>query len=74
MTENELGKILKEMYDDASSGEQLVKIHLFGVKYALVICDNNYKTKDIIRASGLNPSYVAELNKGIKLAKYVMPR
>jgi hypothetical protein len=74
MTENELGKILKEMYDDASSGEQLVKIHLFGVKYALVICDNNYKAKDIIRASGLNPSYVAELNKGIKLAKYVMPR
>jgi hypothetical protein len=74
MTENELGKILKEMYDNASSGERLVKIHLFGVKYALVIHDNNCKAGDIIRASGLNPLYVAELNKGIKLAKYVIPR
>ena len=74
MTENELGKILKEMYDNASSGERLVKIHLFGVKYALVIHDNNYKAGNIIRASGLNPSYVAEVSKGIKLAKYVMPR
>lgn len=33
MTENELGKILKEMYDDAPIGYKVTKIHLFGFKY-----------------------------------------
>lgn len=74
MTEYELGKILKGMYDNAPHGDQVANIHLFGVKYASVIIDNNYKAGDIIRASGLNKSYATEVSKGIKLAKYVMPR
>lgn len=31
--------------------------HLFEVKYASIILDNNFKTTDIVRASGLNPYY-----------------
>jgi len=37
MTENQLAEILKEMYEGAPSGEQVVNIHLFGVKFADII-------------------------------------
>jgi len=74
MTENELGRILKEMYDNAPEGYQVANIHLFGVKYAAMIHDNNFKAIDIVRASGINQSYSTEVSKGIKLAKYVIPR
>ncbi|HZK53743.1 MAG TPA: hypothetical protein VFC84_06085 [Desulfosporosinus sp.] len=74
MTENELGKILREMYDNAPAGYQVANIHFFGVKYASIILDNNFKTTEIIRASGIKPSYSTEVSKGIKLARYVIPR
>ena len=71
MTENQLGLILREMYKNAPQGEQVVNIHLFGVKYADTVIGNNCKITDIVRASGLNPSYATEVSKGIKLSKYV---
>ncbi|KRE45878.1 hypothetical protein ASG81_12455 [Paenibacillus sp. Soil522] len=74
MTKNELGEILKQMYDKAPQGYQVANIHYFGVKYAEVINRYNYNVKDIIGLSGLNPSYATEVSKGIKLSKYVMPR
>jgi len=74
ITENELGKTLKQMYDDAPRGYQVANIHLFGVKYASIILNKNYKASDIIRASGINQSYATELSKGIKLARYVVPK
>ena len=74
MTENKLGKVLKEMYENAPHGEKVVNAHLFGVKYASVILDNNYKVTEIIHASGLKQSYEVEVSTGIKLAKYVIPR
>jgi len=74
MTENELGKILKEMYENAPAGYQVANIHLFGVKYSSIILNNNFKATDIIRASGINQSYATEVSKGIKLARYVIPK
>lgn len=74
MTVNELGEILKNMYENAPNGDQVANIHLFGVKYAQVILDNNYKAIEIVRASKINESYATEVSKGIKLAKYVIPR
>lgn len=74
MTENQLGEILKEMYENAPRGYQVAKIHLFGVKYAEVIERNNYKVVDIIKTSGINTSYSTEVSKGIKLARYVVPK
>jgi len=74
MTENELGKILREMYDNAPEGYKAANIHLFGVKYATVILDNNFKATGIVRASGMHQSYSAEVSKGIKLARYVIPK
>ena len=74
MTENELGRILKDMYDNAPQGYQVANIHFFGVKYASIILNNNFKATDIIRASGINSSYATEVSKGIKLSRYVVPR
>lgn len=72
MIESELGKILKKMYDKALEGEKVVSIHLFGIKYADIIQDNNIKPTDIIKFSGLPESYATEVQKGIKLAPYVI--
>ena len=74
MTENELGKILREMYDNAPKGYQVANIHFFGVKYAEVILENNFKVSEIIRVSGLNNPYSTEVSKGIKLSRYVSPK
>jgi hypothetical protein len=74
MTVNELAGILKRMYSTAPHGYQVANIHLFGVKYASIILTNNYKVSDIVKASGINLSYAAEVSKGIKLATYVVPK
>jgi hypothetical protein len=74
MTVNELGGILKKMYNSAPQGYQVANIHLFGVKYASIILRNNYKVSDIINSSGINPTYSTEVSKGIKLSKYVVPK
>lgn len=74
MTKSELGRILKDMYDNAPQGYQVANIHLFAIKYASVILDNNYKIADIIHTSGLNKSYATEVSKGIKLSRYVIPK
>ena len=72
MSEFKLGTILKEMYDNAPSGEKVMHIHLFGIKYANEITINGLNIKEIVKASTLQESYHTEVNKGIKLSKYVM--
>jgi hypothetical protein len=74
MNVNELGNILKTMYDKAPRGYQVANIHLFGVKYASIILKNDLKPIDIVNSAGLNPSYATEVSKGIKLSEYVMPK
>ena len=70
MTVIELGSILKEMYE-GSSGDKTVMIHLFAIKYADEIRGNGYIPREIVKATQMPDSYFAEINKGIKLAKYV---
>lgn len=71
MTLNELGSTLKEMYENAPKGDSVTMIHLFGIKYSTVITNSNFSRKDIIEKSGISPSYLTELSKGINLSKYV---
>lgn len=71
MTINQLGDELKEMYNK-SNKERVVNIHLFGIKRGNIILKNKYSCKEIINASGLKKSYIAELSKGIKLSNYVV--
>lgn len=71
MTISELGSELKKMYSTAPAKEKATFIHLFGIKYGAIILRNNYSSSDIIKASGLNDSYKAEVRKGVNLSKYV---
>lgn len=46
-------------------------IHLFGIKYADDIRKNRYTPREILKYANMPESYQVEINKGIKLAKYV---
>ncbi|WP_339847690.1 hypothetical protein MKY42_32185 [Paenibacillus sp. FSL W7-1088] len=74
MTVDELGEILNNMYRNAPDGDQVVNIHLFGVKYADIINRNDFSVKEIVIASGISLSYTTEVSKGIKLSKYVVTK
>lgn len=65
LTLQDLGKILRNMYDNADGGSKVSSIHVFGIKYGKVIRDKGYKATEIIRASGINESYATELHKGL---------
>lgn len=71
-TINELGGILSDMYTNAIKGEQVMMIHLFGIKYADDI--KKVGIQEVIVQSGIRSSYRTELNKGVKLSKYVRPK
>ena len=68
-TINELGKTLSEMYTNAPKNEQVTMIHFFGVKFAEDI--QKVGVREVIEQSGKHSSYITELNKAVKLAKYV---
>lgn len=74
MSIKELDDKLGEMYHNAPTDDAVTMIHLFGIKYADQIAKSTYSKKDIAEAAGIQPSYVTEISKGVKLAKYVTPK
>lgn len=72
MTEVELASELKRMYEKGIlAKEQVTMIHLFGIEYGKIIRDKKYTPKNILKYAEMPESYQVEINKGIKLAKYV---
>ena len=77
MNITELAKKLAEMYKNAPEGDRVAMIHLFGIRYAKEIKENHYASAEIVKTvrrdfnSHFSASYDTEINKGIKLAKYV---
>lgn len=75
MTELELANELKKMYNRGiDKKEQTTMIHLFGVMYAKIIRDNGFILRNILKHAEMPGSYQAEINKGMKLAKYVVAK
>jgi 5-methylcytosine-specific restriction protein B len=74
MTLNELGQKLSDMYNNAPSGDLVAMIHLFGIKYAKEIDLGGYSKKEIAKNANIPESYGTEISKGVKLAKYVIPK
>jgi hypothetical protein len=74
MTIKELGRELREMYLNAPKDDAVAMIHLFGIMYADEISNFENAKNEIIQVSGISQSYITELSKGIKLAKYVIPK
>lgn len=71
MTINELSGKLHIMYHNASEGEKVAMIHLFGIEYADEILNSEHSRKEIVQQAQIPITYETELSKGIKLAKYV---
>ena len=74
MTPHKLGAILFNRYNGALRGEKTTMIHLFGIKYADDIRDCGASVTEIVRLSGIDESYNTEVSKGVRLARYVVPR
>ena len=68
----QLGKLLREAYENAMKTEKVTMIHLFGIKFSDEISKSNIS--EIIAESGIHSTYRTELGKGLKLAKYVKLR
>lgn len=77
---NDLAKKLSEMYENAGKGNKVTMIHLFGIRYAEKIKMGGFTAGEIIRNTKLkngNPmsdAYQTEIQKGIKLSKYVVEK
>ena len=69
MDASQLGKLLRESYENAEKSEKVTMIHLFGIKYHDEIKQSNIS--EIISESGIYSTYRTELGKGLKLARYV---
>jgi len=67
----ELAKKLKDMYFNSADGENVLSIHLFGIKYAKEITDSGGSPSNIAKLAGVPETYGVEINKGRKLSKYV---
>ena len=66
-TIEELGAILKEMYDSPDASGKVTAIHLFGIKYGGIIKENGYYSNAIVAASGISESYHVEVTKGLRI-------
>ena len=66
-TLQQLGTILKDMYDNAEDKMQVASIHIFGIKYGKNILEKSFRAPDIIKESGLNDSYSTELQKALNI-------
>lgn len=72
MRTTDLTAHLQRMYETAGSGDQVVMIHLFGVKFADEL--KGQPLKDIARDATGRESYQTEIRKGMNLARFVVPR
>jgi len=73
LTDTELASILGLMYLDAKVKECVTMIHLFGIRHAEDIEKCGSSVAKIVKMSSIPNSYVTEVHKGIRLARYVAP-
>lgn len=71
MKEATLGRILREIYESAPTGDKVANIHLFGIYYSDKIENEKLNKKEILIAAGLPASYHTEMSKGMRLKQYV---
>lgn len=74
-TADELGGILAEMYNSAPPKKLVTMVHLFAVQHSDDIQSlGKGGIKEVVRVSGIGSNYNAEVNKGVNLAEYVVPK
>lgn len=72
MRTEELGQILREMYDTAPPNCMVTMIHLFGIQYADQLQGEKFisRVREVAKAANLE-KYIPEIYKGKRLAEYV---
>lgn len=70
-SEQELGELLKNVYNNAEENNKSLSLHLFGIKYGDLIRKNNYKLKKIVEYTDIPKSLEVEINKGMNIGKHV---
>ena len=66
-----LAGILREKYQGASRNEAACQVHLFGIQYAEAQRECSRPLRERVKEPGIGMGYLSEVNKGIKLARYV---
>lgn len=74
MTLHQLSEKLSDMYLTSQDGEAVAMIHLFGIKYSSEIRASGASTRAIAIAAGIPKSFGTEINKGVKLSRFVYLR
>ena len=72
MKQAELSKELRRRYDSAKRSQVILEIDLFGIDFGEVIRNNGFSIKTIVSKAGIQPSYITEVSKGVKLSEYVI--
>ena len=71
MNYRELASILSKEYNDALSGDKVLQIHLFAIKFANEIIGCGESATKISEAAGIGTGYGTEISKGVRLANHV---
>ena len=67
----ELGAILKQMYEDPNTSSQTNATRMFAIKYGAIIEKHGYNAAMLVAAAGLKDSYQIEVNKGINIYRSI---
>ena len=60
------------MYDSAVYGDKSIAVVLFGLKYAGALGRGRLSVQEVVTRSGISWNYFPMVNKGRKLASYVV--
>lgn len=71
MKPEELAEVLSRMYFEAPKNESSTMIHIFGIKYSAEIRSCGSSPASIVKMAKIPVTYGSEINKAIKIAKYV---
>ena len=74
MGPQELANELSRTYRNARKGDAVTMIHLFGITYANQLRKSEESIQRIVERSDIPDSYHREVHKGMKLARFVVPR
>ena len=72
MTIDEAASELRKMYFSAAHGDKSIAVVLFGLKYADDLGRGRLSIQRIISRARIPPNYSPMVNKGRKLANYVV--
>lgn len=66
---DELARELRSRYTGAPRSDEVVQIHLFGIRRAGAL--KNVSLPEVLAGAGMPDSYKTELRKGMRLAPHV---